>query len=92
MPDTINLKVAKRGVVTLPKSLRETYKIKPGDNLTLLDLGGVFLLSLLSPHRSEIDAIAERISETLIARGETLESMLKALREERERYAVESAS
>jgi AbrB family looped-hinge helix DNA binding protein len=84
MSDTITVQVAQRGVVTLPKSIREAYGLQPGDTLTLLDLGGVLLLS---PHRSEVDALAERITQALTERDETLESMLHTLREERERYA-----
>ena len=84
MSDTITVRVAQRGVVTLPKSIREAYGLQPGDTLTLLDLGGVLLLS---PRRSEVDALADRITQALIERGETLESMLRTLREERERYA-----
>ena len=83
MPDTITVQMAKRGVLTLPKALRERYNLQPGDDFTLLDLGGVFILS---PGRSEVDALADRITEALADRGETLETMLKALREERERY------
>jgi len=78
------LRISSRGVVTLPKSLRQAYHLRPGDMLTLLDLGGVFVLS---PRRSEVDALADRITQALIERGETLEDMLQALREERERYA-----
>jgi len=50
----------------------------------LLDLGGVLLLS---PRRLEIDNLADRITQALTERGETLESMLYTLREEQERYA-----
>jgi hypothetical protein len=46
----------------------------------LLDLGGVFVLS---PQPSEIDALADTIVADLEARGETLETMLQAVREER---------
>jgi len=82
--DTITVRMAQRGVVTLPKSLRQSYKLRPGDNFTLLDLGGVFVLS---PRRSEVDSLADRLTQALTERGETLETMLQALREERERYA-----
>jgi AbrB family looped-hinge helix DNA binding protein len=74
--------MAKRGVITIPKSLRESYGIQPGDTFTLLDLGGVFVLN---PRRSEIDAIADKIAAQWSEDGETLKTMLKALREERER-------
>ncbi|MBE7553611.1 MAG: AbrB/MazE/SpoVT family DNA-binding domain-containing protein [Anaerolineales bacterium] len=87
MVDTITLQMAQRGVLILPKTLRENYNLQPGDSFTLLDLGGVFVLS---PRRSEIDALADRLTQTLTQQGESVESMLQALREERERYAGES--
>jgi bifunctional DNA-binding transcriptional regulator/antitoxin component of YhaV-PrlF toxin-antitoxin module len=83
MSDTVTLQMGQRGVVVLPKNLRETYDLRPGDDFTLLDLGGIFVLS---PRRSQIDALAGQISRSLLQQGETLESMLLALREERERY------
>jgi bifunctional DNA-binding transcriptional regulator/antitoxin component of YhaV-PrlF toxin-antitoxin module len=77
------VQVAQRGLITLPKALRENYDIQPGDSLTLLDLGGVFVLS---PRRSEVDAIADKLRTEWQGSGETLESMLQAVREERARY------
>ena len=84
MTDTLNLQMAQRGLLTLPKVLRETYNLKPGDQFTLLDLGGVFVLS---PRTSEIDDLADLITRELIEEGESLETMLHTLREERNRYA-----
>jgi bifunctional DNA-binding transcriptional regulator/antitoxin component of YhaV-PrlF toxin-antitoxin module len=84
MVDTLTVRMSQRGAVTLPKALRESYNLRPGDSFTLLDLGGVFVLS---PHRSEVDPLADRITQALTERGETLESMLQALREERDRLA-----
>lgn len=77
------VQVAQRGLITLPKTLREDYNIHPGDSLTLLDLGGVFVLS---PRRSEVDTIADKLRTEWQDKGETLESMLQALREERAEY------
>jgi AbrB family looped-hinge helix DNA binding protein len=77
------VQVAQRGLITLPKTLREDYNIRPGDSLTLLDIGGVFVLS---PRRSEVDALADRVCAEWQNQGETLESMLQALREERAKY------
>ena len=79
---TTTLQMAQRGVITIPKSLRESYGLKAGDTFTLLDLGGVFVLN---PRRTEIDAIAERISAQWARDGQTLETMLRALGEERQR-------
>jgi bifunctional DNA-binding transcriptional regulator/antitoxin component of YhaV-PrlF toxin-antitoxin module len=81
---TMTVQVAKRGLLTLPKALRDAYNIEPGDAFTLLDLGGVFVLS---PQPSEVDALADSIAANLQAQGETLQSMLQALREERAKYA-----
>jgi bifunctional DNA-binding transcriptional regulator/antitoxin component of YhaV-PrlF toxin-antitoxin module len=78
----LTLQLAQRGMITLPKPLRETYGLKTGDTFTLLDLGGVFILT---PRRSEIDTIAEQIAAQWEADGQTLESMLEALRQEREK-------
>ena len=79
---SFTLQMAQRGVITISKSLRDSYGMRPGDTFTLLDLGGVFVLN---PGLSEIDAIADRIASQGAADGETLETMLQALREERDR-------
>ena len=73
--------MAQRGLVTLPRGVRETYALQPGDALTLVDLGGALMLV---PGRSEVQALADRVADGLVERGETLESMLQALREERD--------
>lgn len=70
--------------MVLPKEIRDSYGLKPGDNLTLLDLGEVLVLTR---ERSAVDELASRLSQTMSERGETLESMLEALREERDRFA-----
>jgi bifunctional DNA-binding transcriptional regulator/antitoxin component of YhaV-PrlF toxin-antitoxin module len=80
-----NVQVARRGLVTLPKALRDAYQIKKGDQLTLLDLGGVFVLS---PRHSEIDTLADTLSTALINKGESLESVLQSLHEAREQYGA----
>ena len=86
MQPSTTLQLAQRGLITLPKPLRDEYGLNPGDSLTLIDIGGVFVLS---PYASQIDQITARISEQLSERGETLESMLAALREVREEYGRE---
>ena len=78
----ITLQMAQRGVITIPKSLRESYGLQTGDIFTLVDLGGVFILS---PGRSEIDMIADKVATQWTEDGQTLATMLKALGEERDR-------
>ncbi len=72
------LQLAQRGQITLPKSLRDEYNLQTGDTLTLIDLGGTFVLS---PKPSRVDAIADRLADELNSRGESLASMLQALEE-----------
>ena len=84
MADTI-VKIAKRGVITLPKSIRDQYGLVPGDVLRLMDLGGVFVLD---PKQTEVDALADRLDAQWSKEGQTLESMLAALREERDARAT----
>lgn len=78
----ILVQMTDRGVITLPKKLREAYRLQGGAILSLHDLGGVFVLT---PRRSEIDALADQVAAQWEADGQTLEGMLQALREERER-------
>jgi bifunctional DNA-binding transcriptional regulator/antitoxin component of YhaV-PrlF toxin-antitoxin module len=80
--ESVILQMAQRGVITIPKSLRESYGIQPGDTFTLLDLGGVFMLS---PRRSEIDVIADKIAKQWVDDRQTLETMLQSLKEGRDR-------
>jgi bifunctional DNA-binding transcriptional regulator/antitoxin component of YhaV-PrlF toxin-antitoxin module len=79
----VTVTISQRGVLTLPKEMRDAYQLEPGDDMTLIDLGGVFVLS---PGRSKLGALADQVTSALTAKGDTLESMLTALREERERY------
>jgi len=84
MNNTFQIQVVRRGVITLPKELREQNQINEGDTLTLVDLGdGVFVLS---PRRSRVDEIADKLAKEWQESGETLESMLETLREVRAEY------
>lgn len=83
MANSITLTLGQRGVLTLPKSLRQQYSFEPGNPFTLLDLGGVFVLS---PRSLQIDELSARITKSLSEKGEDLEGMLRVLREQRERY------
>ena len=83
-PNTFQVQVVRRGIITLPKELREQNNIEEGDTLTLIDLGdGVVVMS---PRRSRIDEIADKMAKELHESGESLESMLKTLREVRADY------
>jgi len=81
MKNTFKVKVARRGLITLPKELRDQSHINEGDTLTLIDLGdGVIVMS---PRSSRVDEIANKPAKEWQDSGETLESMLTTLREVR---------
>ncbi len=77
---TFNITVAQRGLVTLPQQVRKAHGIEPGQQLTLLDLDGVFVLS---PQPSTVNALADDLALELAKRGESLETMLAALNDVR---------
>ena len=90
MPGSYNLQLSEDGAVILPEALQETYDLQPEDTLMLYDLGDGVLVLKTTKGRSRIDALADRIRADLEEQGETLETMLQALREERERYRPDS--
>jgi AbrB family looped-hinge helix DNA binding protein len=80
-PNTFQVQVVRRGIITLPKELRQQNNIEEGDTLTLMDLGdGVVVMS---PRRSRVDEIANKLAKEWQDSGESLESMLTTLREVR---------
>jgi AbrB family looped-hinge helix DNA binding protein len=84
MNNTFQVQVVRRGVITLPKELRDHNNILEGDILTLIDLGeGVMIMS---SRRSRVDEIADKLAKEWVDSGESLESMLSTLREVRAEY------
>jgi AbrB family looped-hinge helix DNA binding protein len=84
MNRSFQVQVVRRGIITLPKELREQNHIEEGDMLTLIDLGdGVVVMS---SRRSRVDEISNKLAKELQDSGETLESMLATLREVRADY------
>lgn len=87
--NTFQVQVVRRGIITLPKELREHNNIEEGDMLTLIDLGdGVFVVS---PRRSRVDEIADKLAREWQDSGETLETMLSTLREVRAEYGTKKS-
>jgi AbrB family looped-hinge helix DNA binding protein len=75
------VQVRSRGVITLPKKLRDKNNIADGEILNLIELSGdVFVISR---RRAEIDGIANKLAGELLDSGESLESVLTTLREVR---------
>ena len=84
MKNTFQVQVVRRGIITLPKELREHNHIEEGDMLTLIDLGdGVVVMG---PQRSRVDEIASKLAREWQDSGESLETMLSTLREVRAKH------
>lgn len=76
------------GTFTLPAEFLDKYRLEEGETFSVVDLGnGSFLLF---PRRSRVDELADQIRMELEARGESLESLLKTLREVRAEYAAKN--
>lgn len=82
----VTVQVRQRGSLTLPVSLRERYKIKPGDTFRILDLDGILILTPMVPMVPEL---AREIERVRIEVGMNVEEMLTALQEQRKRYVQE---
>jgi bifunctional DNA-binding transcriptional regulator/antitoxin component of YhaV-PrlF toxin-antitoxin module len=86
----MNVSVMEGGQITLPQTLLDTYQIKPGDTLTLVDLGGGKIL--VSQPRSLVDQLLDNLCANLEADGETLDGLLKRLRTKRNQSRLEPAA
>ena len=85
----VTVQVRQRGSLTLPASLRERYKIKPGDTFRILDLDGILVLTPMVPMVPEL---AREIERARIEAGLSVEEMLAALRQQREQYVRDKYS
>lgn len=80
------VQIGKRGTITLPAAWRKRYGLDAGDLLTVLDLGGVFVLS---PEVSVVSKIAREVEQLREAAGLSLEELLAGLDEQRRRLYQE---
>lgn len=74
------------GSVSLPAKLRARYKLDEGDTLTLVDLGGVFILS---PEKTLVPKLGAKLEQQREAAGLTIADLLEGLDEQRRTYAKE---
>ena len=80
----VNIQLRRKGVLTLPVSLRRKYNLDENDVFTLEDLGnGSFLLI---PQVSNVARLGDRVAEVMAEEDVSLEDMLEALDEERQDY------
>jgi bifunctional DNA-binding transcriptional regulator/antitoxin component of YhaV-PrlF toxin-antitoxin module len=76
-----------KGTVTIPVELRRKYGLDEGDIITLIDLGaGSFLLT---PKVTQVDRLGDRVAQAMAKEEISLDEILTALDEERERYYQE---
>lgn len=71
------VELAKRGLITLPKEIRDQHDFQEGHLFTMIDLDGVIILS---PKLSKIDGVAESARYGLEESGLGLEDILKRLK------------
>lgn len=80
----VTVQVRRRGTITLPRELRERYRVAEGDVFTLIDLGdGTFLLT---PRVSRLARLGDEAAQALAREGVSLEELLETLDRERETY------
>ena len=80
----VNIQLRRKGIFTLPVSLRRKYGLEENDVFTLEDLGnGSFLLV---PQVSKVARMGDRVAEVMAEEEVSLEEMLQALDEERQEY------
>ncbi len=80
---TKTIQIRKRGVLTLPKTIREKYRLDEGDPVTLIDLGeGI----LISPKLTTVPKLAAELEYMIEKEGLSLEDLLQGVAEERSRY------
>jgi bifunctional DNA-binding transcriptional regulator/antitoxin component of YhaV-PrlF toxin-antitoxin module len=80
----VNIQLRRKGILTLPVSLRRKYNLDENDVFTLEDLGnGSFLLI---PKVSNVARLGDRVAEVMAEEEVTLEDMLEALDAERQHY------
>lgn len=80
------VQLGRRGTITLPAGLRERYGLDAGDALTVVDLGGVFVLT---PEVSVVSKIAQEVNALRDSAGVTLDDLLEGLDEERRAFYAE---
>lgn len=83
MNETITVTVDEKGVIAIPASVLQHYNLRPGDKMMLVDLDGMLVLH---PSEDEVDFIANDIRNNLTAKGENLDTLMQAIREQREQY------
>ena len=84
MTTGFSLQIRGKGTLTLPIELRRKYGLDEGDVFALIDLeDGSFLLT---PMVTQVNRLGDRVARKLAEAGVSVDELLTALDEERERY------
>ncbi len=80
----VNIQLRRKGILTLPVSLRRKYDLEENDVFTLEDLGnGSFLLI---PQVCNVAHLGDRVAQVMAEEEVSLDDMLETLDQERENY------
>jgi bifunctional DNA-binding transcriptional regulator/antitoxin component of YhaV-PrlF toxin-antitoxin module len=82
---TVTVQVQRQGTFTIPRELQKKYGWQ-GDTFQFADLDGIFVLTPIVPLVPEL---AREIEQAREKAGLRTEDLLRALREQRERYYQE---
>lgn len=87
MSNSTIIQIRGKGTVTLPIELRRKYGLDEGYLLNLIDLGeGSFLLT---PTVTQVDRLGDRVAKAMADEDVSVDEILIALEEERERFYQE---
>ena len=87
MTNSSIIQIRGKGTVTLPVELRRKYGLDEGNILNLIDLGdGSFLLT---PIVTQVDRLGDRVAKAMADEDVSVDEILTALEEERERFYQE---
>lgn len=78
--DMYTLQIRQRGVVTIPTEIRRQYGLDEDDVLTLIDLGGTFVLT---PRMSMVPKLAREIEKKRQRAGVTVEELIEDIQRDR---------
>ena len=87
MANSTIVQIRSKGTVTLPIKLRRKYGLDEGNILNMIDLGdGSFLFTSIV---TQVDRLGDRVAKAMADESVSMDEVLTALDEERERFYQE---
>lgn len=78
---TYTIQIRQRGVITIPNEVRQEYGLDEDDVLTLVDLGGAFVIT---PKLSAVPKLAREIEKKRESAGVSIEELIETVQRDRE--------